>query len=91
MRVRWRGGRWWAGRQYVEPPELLAASIRETPVDRKLPSFSLSLAIVLLPLAPVGVWIGVMMARRISPVVFYRVLYLGMFLTGCKLLWDGLR
>ena len=44
---------------------------------------------VLLPLAPIGVWVGVRLARRISPVLFYRLLYCGMFLTGCKLLWDG--
>ena len=46
--------------------------------------------LVLLPLAPPGVWIGVRLARRISPVWFYRFLYLGMFLTGVKLLWDGM-
>ena len=44
---------------------------------------------MLLPLAPLGVWIGVRMARRISPVLFYRVVYVGMFLTGLKLVWDG--
>ena len=48
-------------------------------------------SLVLLPLAPVGVWIGVRIARRINPVLFYRMLYLGMLLTGCKLLWDGFR
>lgn len=48
-------------------------------------------SLMLLPLAPIGVWIGVRLARRISQVVFYRILYGGMFLTGCKLLWDGLR
>jgi uncharacterized membrane protein YfcA len=47
-------------------------------------------SLVLLPLAPVGVWVGVRMARRISQVLFYRFLYAGMFLTGVKLLWDGL-
>ncbi len=50
---------------------------------------NLSTSLVLLPLAPIGVWAGVRMARRISPVVFYRFLYGGMFLTGIKLLWDG--
>jgi uncharacterized membrane protein YfcA len=30
------------------------------------------------------------MARRISPQLFYRFVYVGMFLTGVKLLWDGL-
>ncbi len=48
-------------------------------------------SLVLLPLAPMGVWVGVRLARRINPVLFYRLLYLGMFLTGSKLLWDGLR
>ena len=42
-----------------------------------------------LPLAPVGVFIGVRLARRIDATLFYRVVYLGMFLTGAKLLWDG--
>ncbi len=52
---------------------------------------NMSTSLVLLPLAPIGVWIGVRLARRINPVLFYRLLYLGMFLTGSKLLWDGLR
>jgi uncharacterized protein len=51
---------------------------------------NLSTSLVLLTLAPIGVWIGVRLARRISQVLFYRILYSGMFLTGCKLLWDGL-
>lgn len=50
---------------------------------------NMATSLVLLPLAPIGVWIGVRMARRISPVLFYRFLYAGMFLTGVKLLWDG--
>ncbi len=52
---------------------------------------NMATSLVLLPLAPVGVWAGVRMARRIDPVLFYRVLYIGMFLTGIKLLWDGFR
>jgi uncharacterized membrane protein YfcA len=47
-------------------------------------------SMVLLPLAPLGVWMGVRIARRIRPDWFYRLVYTGMFLTGCKLLWDGL-
>lgn len=46
-------------------------------------------SLVLLPIAPVGVWVGVWLARRISQVWFYRILYLGMFLTGVKLLADA--
>lgn len=51
---------------------------------------NMATSLVLLPLAPIGVWAGVRLARRISPVLFYRFLYAGMFLTGVKLLWDGL-
>lgn len=48
-------------------------------------------SLVLLPLTPLGVWIGVRFVRRVSPRVFYRLFNLGLLLTGCKLLWDGLR
>ena len=48
-------------------------------------------SVVLLPLAPVSVFIGVRIARRINQVLFYRLLYTGMFLTGCKLVWDAFR
>ena len=51
---------------------------------------NMATSLVLLPLAPVGVWAGVWLARRIRPVWFYRFLYAGMLLTGIKLLWDGL-
>ena len=50
---------------------------------------NMATSLVLLPIAPIGVWIGVRLARRIDPRLFYRLLYLGMFLTGVKLLWDA--
>ena len=50
-----------------------------------------STSLVLMPLAPVGVWMGIRMVRHINPALFYRLVYAGMFLTGAKLLWDGLR
>ena len=50
---------------------------------------NLATSLVLLPIAPIGVWIGVRLARSIDPRLFYRLLYLGMFLTGVKLLWDA--
>lgn len=52
---------------------------------------NLATSLVLLPLAPLGVWIGVRIAHRIDPQLFYRLIYVGMFLTGCKLLWDAWR
>jgi uncharacterized membrane protein YfcA len=35
--------------------------------------------------------VGISMARRIDADLFYKFVYLGMFLTGLKLLWDGWR
>ena len=52
---------------------------------------NMSTSLVLMPLAPVGVWLGVWLTRRIPSTWFYRVAYGGMALTGAKLLWDGLR
>ena len=52
---------------------------------------NMSTSVVLLPSAAVGVWIGVRIARRINPSLFYRLIYLGMFLTGSKLLWDAFK
>ncbi|MGY4830098.1 sulfite exporter TauE/SafE family protein [Sphaerotilaceae bacterium SBD11-9] len=51
---------------------------------------NMSTALVLMPLAPVGVWIGVKLVPHIPQAVFYKLVYLGMFLTGTKLLWDAL-
>lgn len=47
-------------------------------------------ALVLLPLAPVGMLLGVWAHHRISERWFYRVAYGLLVLTGCKLVWDGL-
>ena len=52
---------------------------------------NMTTALVLVPLAPLGVWAGVRLTHRIQPTWFYRVAYTGMFLTGIKLLSDGLR
>jgi uncharacterized membrane protein YfcA len=52
---------------------------------------NMSTSLALLPFAPIGVWLGVRIANAMHPTLFYRVLYAGMFLSGAKLLWDGLR
>ena len=51
---------------------------------------NMATSLVLLPLAPLGVWLGVRLVRRIDPALFYRLFNLGLLLTGIKLLWDGL-
>lgn len=48
-------------------------------------------SLVLLPITPLGVWVGVSFVRRVPQSMFYRLFNLGLLLTGCKLLWDGLR
>lgn len=48
-------------------------------------------SLVLMPLAPLGVWLGIRLVPLIGPALFYRLVYVGMFLTGTKLLWDGLK
>ena len=61
-------------------------------IDMRNITTSLVLVLVLvLVLAPVGVWLGVKLVLHIRPVLFYRLVYAGMFLTGPKLLWDGLK
>ncbi|MEI8031068.1 MAG: sulfite exporter TauE/SafE family protein [Comamonadaceae bacterium] len=52
---------------------------------------NLATSLVLLPIAPIGVLIGVRLARRINQLLFYRFVYLGMFLTGIKLVYDAVR
>ncbi len=51
---------------------------------------NMTTSLALLPFAPIGVWVGVRIAHRIKPLLFYRLVYTGMFLTGCKLVWDAL-
>ena len=47
-------------------------------------------SLMLLPFAPLGVWVGVRFVKNVSPALFYRLFHVGMLLTGVKLLWDGL-
>jgi uncharacterized protein len=46
-------------------------------------------AFLLMPVAGLGVWTGRTMSQRVSPKMFYRLIYCGMFLSGSKLLWDA--
>ena len=41
------------------------------------------------PLAPLGVWLGIWLHRRISERAFYRVSYALLFATGAKLIFDA--
>ncbi|MDI9331102.1 MAG: sulfite exporter TauE/SafE family protein [Alphaproteobacteria bacterium] len=46
-------------------------------------------AVLLMPFTPIGIWIGVRLARKMSPKVFYACIQVGLGLTGCKLVYDG--
>ena len=46
-------------------------------------------AVILMPVTPIGIWIGVHLARHMSPQLFYACIQVGMTLTGCKLVFDG--
>jgi uncharacterized membrane protein YfcA len=46
-------------------------------------------SLVLLPIAPIGMWLGIWLHRVVPEDVFYRVCYLLLFVAGLKLLYDG--
>jgi len=50
---------------------------------------NLTTSLMLVPLAPVGVLIGVWLVKRIDGALFYRILYALILCVGAKLLWDG--
>lgn len=47
-------------------------------------------AIVLMPLVPVGFYLGVWLNRRVPHEIFYRIVYIAVFLTGLKLIHSTL-
>ena len=51
---------------------------------------NLTTSLVLSPLAPLGIWLGVALMRRLSQELFYRVCYGLLAVVGAKLLWDGI-
>jgi uncharacterized membrane protein YfcA len=51
---------------------------------------TLLMSAMLLPLVPIGVWIGLRLLRRIPERPFYLFATLALGLSGVKLLWDGL-
>jgi hypothetical protein len=51
---------------------------------------NLGLALLFSPLAPIGIWLGVWLHKRISEKLFYQASYTLLFFTGLKLIADGL-
>lgn len=50
---------------------------------------NLSTSLVLLPLAPLGMWLGIWLHKRVPATLFYRVCYALVFVTGLRLVYDG--
>lgn len=50
---------------------------------------NLATSAVLMPLAPVSTYVGVWLVKRVSKVLFYRIMYVFLFALSLKLLWDG--
>lgn len=51
---------------------------------------NLTTSAALLPLAPLAMLLGIWLHRRVSDRLFYVICYGLLFLTGCKLLYDGI-
>lgn len=50
---------------------------------------NLSTSLALLPLAPVGYWLGLQVLRKVNQTRFYQIVTTALFVAGCKLLWDA--
>lgn len=50
---------------------------------------NLLISLVLAPLAPLGVWLGVKLHNKVNEKLFYTFCYIFLFITGLKLLYDG--
>jgi uncharacterized membrane protein YfcA len=51
---------------------------------------NLATSAVLMPLAPLGIWLGTLLHHRLNERLFYRVVYLSLVAIGAKLAYDGL-
>lgn len=70
-----------------------AVNLMKAPAYWELGQFTqevLLTSLVLVPLVPVGIRIGLWGQSRLSDGVFFGVCYVFLFLTGIKLTWDGL-
>lgn len=52
---------------------------------------NLATSVLLMPVAAFGVWLGVFLSKRISSRWFFKLVQLGMLLTGLKLVFDAFR
>lgn len=53
-------------------------------------SQNLATSLILLPLAPFGIWLGVWLHKKVTDKAFYAVILVALIATGGKLIWEGL-
>ena len=53
-------------------------------------SGNLKTSLVLMPLAPISILMGVWLHNRVSEKLFFGIAYASLFLVGSKLMWDGI-
>ncbi|MFP6828222.1 MAG: sulfite exporter TauE/SafE family protein, partial [Gammaproteobacteria bacterium] len=51
---------------------------------------NLSVSLWLIPLVPVGVFLGVWINRRLREDIFFSIVLTAIFVVGLKLIWDGI-
>lgn len=51
---------------------------------------NLMISLMLAPIAPLGVWLGLRLHKVVNEKWFYLLCYVFLFITGVKLLWDGI-
>ena len=51
---------------------------------------NLSTSLLFAPLAPLGVWLGLWLHKRVSERAFFQISYSLLFLSGSKLIWDAM-
>jgi len=56
----------------------------------QLSAANLTAALIFAPLAPLGIWLGVWLHRRVPEGPFYNISHTLLLLTGLKLVWDAL-
>jgi len=50
---------------------------------------NISTSLILLPLAPIGVYFGAYMVEKVGQEWFYRISYFCLLIAGTKLIYDG--
>jgi uncharacterized membrane protein YfcA len=57
----------------------------------QLSSDNLLTSLILAPLVPFGFWLGIKLHDRVNETLFYNLAYFFLFITGAKLLYEGLK